>query len=472
MKGNKVITQVTFDAVVKENVSDFGMNFADAIRDAVSQFEAQSVDLSNIVTKVEVEGDAPDAIALPSERASSLVESLKTLARDARADLDDLSKELVDVKQECDIDLAHRCLIGSCGLAEVLFDVCKTYDSNREIVSKALSSLGALTNGQPDVITTEHVRYFCQQIRHREDDPEVLCSILKLLYNCCVKHEGNRQATVDNGLIELVIKLLQQHKSEADLVKQSCAALRVLTFDDDIRVMYGKAHDHAKKIVTEHAGIDVLLGLTKDAAYDIEVNIELLTALSSLAVRNEFCQEIVDQGGLDFVVKTFLENIENQRMVQRCLTLMKTIAGNDKVKGEIVKAGGVQLILLAMNKHQADAQLCVAACTCLAVLALRVPPNCEAIMEAGGANSIVTAMRIHKDVVAVQKSACQAVRNLVSRTKDYGQNFLECGVEALINEARKQHPETEDYAKDALRDLGCKVELQERWTGQKGSIGN
>ena len=39
----KQISQETFDAVVKENMEEFEMTVADAIADAVQQFEAQVI---------------------------------------------------------------------------------------------------------------------------------------------------------------------------------------------------------------------------------------------------------------------------------------------------------------------------------------------------------------------------------------------------------------------------------------------
>ena len=62
------------------------------------------------------------------------------------------------------------------------------------------------------------------------------------------------------------------------------------------------------------------------------------------------------------------------------------------------------------------------------------------------------------------------LRNLVSRTDDYNQPILDMGAEALILQALASHKDLQDEGKAALRDLGCKVELRERWTGQKGEI--
>jgi hypothetical protein len=46
----KKISQETFDDVVRENVEDFEQELAEAIADAMSQFQKQGVDLSNIDT--------------------------------------------------------------------------------------------------------------------------------------------------------------------------------------------------------------------------------------------------------------------------------------------------------------------------------------------------------------------------------------------------------------------------------------
>ena len=45
----RVITQETFDLVVRENMEEFGMERAEAVKDAREQFEQQGVSLVNIV---------------------------------------------------------------------------------------------------------------------------------------------------------------------------------------------------------------------------------------------------------------------------------------------------------------------------------------------------------------------------------------------------------------------------------------
>lgn len=44
---------------------------------------------------------------------------------------------------------------------------------------------------------------------------------------------------------------------------QVCGALRVLTYDDDVRVPFGKGHEHAKMIVTEQDALSKIMLISK-----------------------------------------------------------------------------------------------------------------------------------------------------------------------------------------------------------------
>jgi len=64
-----------------------------------------------------------------------------------------------------------------------------------------------------------------------------------------------------------------------------------------------------------------------------------------------------------------------------------------------------------------------------------------------------------------------AIRNIVSRKKELNQEFIDLNIEDLLNAAVEKHGEAvEENIKDALRDLGLKVHLTERWTGTGKSL--
>ena len=63
-----------------------------------------------------------------------------------------------------------------------------------------------------------------------------------------------------------------------------------------------------------------------------------------------------------------------------------------------------------------------------------------------------------------------AIRNIVARSQQFCAVFLELGAEATIRVALSLHPQCEDEAKGALRDLQCEVELKVLWKGEGKGI--
>lgn len=54
---------------------------------------------------------------------------------------------------------------------------------------------------------------------------------------------------------------------------------------------------------------------------------------------------------------------------------------------------------------------------------------------------------------------------MVSRSREQCDTWLSYGVEEVLNTALTDHPSVGQDIKAALRDLGCKVDLKEEWTG-------
>ena len=63
-----------------------------------------------------------------------------------------------------------------------------------------------------------------------------------------------------------------------------------------------------------------------------------------------------------------------------------------------------------------------------------------------------------------------AIRNLVARTREFAAEFLNLGVEPLLQRTLTTHASCADEAKAALRDLDLKVDLKIPWTGQGRQI--
>ncbi|MED6254903.1 Armadillo repeat-containing protein 6 [Ataeniobius toweri] len=441
----------------------------EALREAVEQFESQGVDLSCIVQVVPM-GSSDDSQEEQTHEVLQALESLR-VGKDTAA-LPDVTADIKCFTEQCSLGFARRYLAAQKGAYPIILSYCKKNMEEQDAALAALSALAALTDGQPDLLDEEGRQFLLDVLQKYQVDSLVTCAAICVVRHCCIKHEQNRQDLVKGGVLPLLTGAITRHSGSAELVKEASSALRVMTFDDDVRVTFGHAHEHAKSIVLEHSGLKILIEAAKAHLSNTSVLSELCATLSRLAVRNEFCQDICDLGGLKFMMTLLADSYESPELVRQVLSAIRAIAGNDDVKDAVVNAGGVDLIVIAMNRHTSNPAVCEQGCACLSVLALRKPNNCKVIMENGAAIAAVQAMKTHPDAANVQKQACMLIRNLVARMPNYSLQILELGAEGLIARAVQTHEDCGDVGKAALRDLGCKVELRELWTGKHGSIAN
>uniref|UniRef100_T1IJ57 Armadillo repeat-containing domain-containing protein n=1 Tax=Strigamia maritima TaxID=126957 RepID=T1IJ57_STRMM len=461
MSTHKVIQQSTYDEVIRENVVDLDMTPGEAIEDASIQFKSQGVSLSSIVTNPSVikTDDGIDII----HKVKVAIEKVESQANDPTKG-DEIKNQLKIIKDECQLSFAHRFLAANSGAFTVLTSLWTTH------LNEVVVALSALVNGQPDLFDVTTLKLIQNTLLEHVADASLSSQLLFLIQLACIKHENNRQILVDNDILTPLIKCLKVHKLP-EVTKNACAALRALVLDDDIRVQYGRAHDHAKDIVIKHAALPLFSELLQES-HDVTIASDIVLTVSRLMVRHEFCKEMADFGVLTHLFQGLKNYAENQTFVQNVLLLLKALAGNDHVQKEIVKENGTELIIFATQKHILKSKVCKAACGTLATLALRSPQHCAIIVKAGGATLITRMMEAHGLDAGVLQQACLAIRNLVARAQDLVPNFLELGAERLIRNAQEHHPAIADEAKAALRDLGCMIEFREPWTGKKGSLQN
>eukprot|EP00092_Neocalanus_flemingeri_P024121 GFUD01026167.1.p1 GENE.GFUD01026167.1~~GFUD01026167.1.p1 ORF type:complete len:463 (-),score=148.37 GFUD01026167.1:170-1558(-) len=440
----KVISQETFDGVVKENMEEFEMELAEAVEDAKEQFEKQGINLSNIVI---------------SEKGSQVVvEAVQALFKDLAPV--DLVEQLKTIRECCKDNLAQRVLATNNGAYSVLVKLAKTSPEKVDV----LKTLSAVMDTNPDHLEMQGVRLL-NSLLDEHHSGAVAQAALDLTLTCCVRHEANRVALVASGLLDK-LGVLVEKEAEREVVIRVCRVWIALVQDDDVRVPFGKAHDTARNIVENYDALKVLTRSLTTFSTDLEVLNLCLAALASLSVRNEYCQEVVDEGGLQFLHDILIKHTEEVALVTRSLTLLKVLAGNDRVKGDVGKSGGIPLVVAAVNKHMAKPATVEAGCGAITAITLREPDNSKQVMECDGATTITTAMEIHMKHTKVQGAAAAAIRNIVSRDTELSQAFIDRRAEDLLNEALSHHGDKiGDTLRSALRDLGLKVELQERWVG-------
>ncbi|KMQ92003.1 armadillo repeat-containing protein 6-like protein [Lasius niger] len=313
------------------------------------------------------------------------------------------------------------------------------------------------------------IRYKVFAERHH--DVATLQCLLHWIRECCIKHELNRQKIFDTNIFEKLKKILVRENVGAHEIKDACSVIRALILDDDIRHEYGKAHEHAT--IMAKGALDVLTELLTRFKKDTKVIGDLMITLASLIVRNEFCQEVEDAGGLKFILDIMTDYPDSEKLNWQALKLLKALAGNDTVKSHIVTSGCAPLIVSVISRMKRSENIVTAGLGCISALSLRSTSNSGVFYDCGAAQVIVDAMKAYPNNVNVLKQASWAIRNMSVRNRSESKEFLAYGVEEVLRDALRLHgPKLEDNLKAALRDLGLKVDLKERWTGKNVGVSN
>lgn len=104
----KIISQETFDDVVKENIIEFSMDVAEAQDETVKQFQAQGINLANIIVDLKMNEETGRPVL------NETVEQLKAFERTADND-GELLQLLDTLTAECKTSVPHRVVSISCG---------------------------------------------------------------------------------------------------------------------------------------------------------------------------------------------------------------------------------------------------------------------------------------------------------------------------------------------------------------------
>ncbi|KAH8272899.1 hypothetical protein KR018_008433 [Drosophila ironensis] len=455
----KVISQDTFDDVVKENVVEFSMTPSEAKEETIKQFEAQGINLANIIKDLAINPDTGKPVI------NETVDQIKEHIAQKSEETDPLLEQLTTLSGECSKSLAHRVLAGKNGAHDVLITILEqtlSSDSPHEaVIHKSLTAVNSLTHKQPDLFDAEAMAVVLKLLQLEQLHEESTLLTLQWLQKACIMHEMNRQNIMNTPAIKLVKPLLA--KDKARLVRELTAVFRFLVLDDDIRVEFGCAHEHARQIANE-----VLLPLVEllPAYQDPNVLADLLLTIGTLAVRQELCTAIDEAGGLKIVFAIMSDNLDEVRLNREALKLLRALAGHDSVKAHIVQQGVAPIVKQLLETHQNNENIVAAALACVTTLTLRVQEHSAAFFDTGIAEVMVESLRAHPKHKIVQRNGAWAIRNMVSRSRNQCDTWISYGVEELLNAAMAEHPSVEQDIKAALRDLGCSVHLREEWTGK------
>lgn len=252
----KQVTQEYFDNIVKENLEEFSMPLDEALNDAIEQLKSQNIDLTNIVKFGPHETD----------QLANSISKLENFVRADKLDVDE--EEINEIKKAVEIlkekfhkDISFRVLATKKSNANSVFiTFLQKFHLHSEFIVDFIQMYNLYLTNQTDVLMLDTIKSLIRLTKDAKSI-DLLKNLLKLLVTSCVLCENNRQMYVENGLCELLIDLFQEYKKSNLILVEICNLIRNLLLDDDLRVEFGRSHEHAKFIASQLNGLDVLLSI-------------------------------------------------------------------------------------------------------------------------------------------------------------------------------------------------------------------
>jgi armadillo repeat-containing protein 6 len=132
----KVISQETYDEVIKENVTEFSMSVDEARVETIQQFEAQGINLANIIKDLTINEETGEPVMKEAINAlKAHVEKSKEL------DAVELEKQLSILASELSKSIAHRVQASKNNTLDFLLEIMKMELQQSDHLKDSVSSL-------------------------------------------------------------------------------------------------------------------------------------------------------------------------------------------------------------------------------------------------------------------------------------------------------------------------------------------
>lgn len=188
--------------------------------------------------------------------------------------------------------------------------------SRFKVLKSALIASNELINKQPDIFNEKSLFLIIQVLNAKNLGDEFILLALQHLKHAALLHELNRQNIMNAGVLESLKPLIKTNNTEVSkldgicywislhfvhlqVLKETCSLFRHLILDDDVRIEFSKAHEHARTIAAEC--LIELTHLLPIHMKDKNILSDLLLTIATLAVRHEFCVQVEEVGGVKFL---------------------------------------------------------------------------------------------------------------------------------------------------------------------------
>ncbi|KAL3155515.1 hypothetical protein ABBQ38_011067 [Trebouxia sp. C0009 RCD-2024] len=456
------VSQETFDAAVKENEDEFGMEPEEAMQSAVEEFKLQGVDLSNIATSqkggkqsinairkaVECLKAASSAAGTPSD----LLSSLATLEERLHEVLPESLPPVLEAAAQADA-------------VAMLLTCCTAAEDNLDITSRSLHVLRlllAVDSSKAAFMRADGASKLAALLTQQSSSAQLIEDVALVAEAAAKKHEDNKCSLVDSGCASQLVEGLRTEEvaASSSAVQAVCACLKSLTTADDPKPAASRAFQNSRSLAQQGAALLLLSILKRGDLTDPATVAAVCGAVKKLAANEDICKDLADEGAVQATMQVLASGLANATLVRSACSLLRQLANSDAIKADIVDAGGLELLCRAVEAHTPHAGAMEQALGLLVALTLRNPKAATRAVEVGCVDTVLEVMKVCQTGVHgklgqwVQRQACMSIRNIVARNPELRPVVLDKGAEPLLRSAKQMFAQScGDVGSAALRDL-------------------
>ncbi|KEG13036.1 hypothetical protein DQ04_01251090 [Trypanosoma grayi] len=267
-----------------------------------------------------------------------------------------------------------------------------------------------------------------------------LCSV-------AINVKAQKQQIHATGCVQRVLDILRKYPHNAAIQENACSLLSYLSFDSET----------ITSKITEANGILLVLEAMKNFPNNEDLLVSACAALSGLTFNNlQGQQVIIDEKGVAQILDAMRRGKSARLQENGCLAI-GTMCWNSDLKTDVVRLGGVEMIMNALREHYTSPGLVKNACRALAQVAF----NCDAYREEMSASGviplIIKGMAQHPNYDRVQMHGCVALSYLSWNNEANSAQITSNNGYSVIVDAMRNHVhnyEVQEHASRALANIG------------------
>ncbi|KAG5472299.1 hypothetical protein LSCM1_03698 [Leishmania martiniquensis] len=271
----------------------------------------------------------------------------------------------------------------------------------------------------------------------------VILECIHFLRSVAINMKEIKERIYTTGCVPRLLETMRVYKENTSIQEEACSLLSYLSFDS--AMITGS--------ITRSGGVLLVLEAMRRFHNNEDILIAACAALSGLTFNNQAGQQVVsDNDGVTLILGSMHRGKKARLQENGCLAI-GTICWNSDLKADVVRKGGVRLIMRALEEHYTSPGLVKNACRALAQLAF----NCEAYRNELNAKEviplIIRGMAQHRNYDRAQLHGCVALSYLSwTNENNAAQIRANSGYKAILD-AMRSHPNNHEVQEHACRAL-------------------